>query len=134
MLFTSNFAYNLDEILVGLSSASMHVLHTFDPMCFAINQATSSSYQGKSHSWIRINQVGRDLVQSVIQPLGEISVGYGVRPRGSGLCPVGSGRPPRTVLFSFLLGHLNCTVNNILLLLIVSVIPCVPRRERWVFS
>lgn len=96
MLFRSNFVYNLDEILVGLSSGCMYALHTFDPMCFAINQATSSSYQGKSHSWIRINQVGRDLVQSVVQPLGEISVGYGVRPGSSGLCPVRSWKPPRT--------------------------------------
>jgi len=49
VLFTSNFAYNHDQILFALSCASVHPLHTIDPMHFAINEVTRSSYQVKFH-------------------------------------------------------------------------------------
>lgn len=116
MLLTRNFAYSHGQILVAFLSASMHPWHTFDPMHFAINQATRSSSQGKFHSWITIIQVGRDFVRSGVQSLAEVSVSNEVIPGCLWLCPVGSAKPPRTVLSSFLMRHLNCNVNNILLI------------------
>lgn len=112
MLFTTNSAYYHDQILTALS---VHSLHTFDLMRFAINQATRPSYQGKYHSCRGVIQVGRDFMRYLVQRLAESRVSPAVRPSFLGICPVGSQKPPRTVLLSFLLGHLNCNVNNTLL-------------------
>lgn len=112
MLFTTNSAYNYDQIL---TTWSVHSLRTFDLMRFAINQATRPSYQGKYSSCSGVIQVGRDFVRYLVQCLAESCVSSAVRPSFLGICPVGSQKPPRTVLLSFLLGHLNCNLNNTLL-------------------